>query len=85
MLKEQQLGLGDVLLLYTNGMTESFNDSGEEFGEPRLIEALQRHRGASAQTLIASLLDEIRQFNPREQQDGITLIIAKVRDDLSAL
>jgi serine phosphatase RsbU (regulator of sigma subunit)/predicted enzyme related to lactoylglutathione lyase len=85
MLKEQQLCLGDVLLLYTDGMTESFNDSGEEFGEPRLIEALQRHRGASAQTLIASLLDEIRQFNPREQQDDITLIVAKVRDDLSAL
>jgi serine phosphatase RsbU (regulator of sigma subunit) len=44
-LEERQLFRGDTLVLYTDGMTESFNDSGEEFGEQRLIEALQRHRG----------------------------------------
>ena len=40
-LEERQLFPGDTLVLYTDGMTESFND----FGEQRLIEALQRHRG----------------------------------------
>jgi hypothetical protein len=35
-----------------------FNNSGEEFGEWRLIEALQLYRGESSQALISSLLDE---------------------------
>jgi serine phosphatase RsbU (regulator of sigma subunit)/catechol 2,3-dioxygenase-like lactoylglutathione lyase family enzyme len=80
MLEERQFFPGDTLVLYTDGMTESFNDSGEEFGERRLIEALQRHRGKSSQALVSSLLDEVRQFNPNEQQDDITLIVANCRE-----
>src|SRR5882672_8552472 len=82
MLEERQLFPGDTLVLYTDGMTESFNDSGEEFGEQRLIEALQRHRGESSRALVSSLLDEVRQFNPNEQQDDITLIVANCRESL---
>ena len=41
---ECQLCPGDILALYTDGVTESFNAKGEEFGEQRLIEALQRNR-----------------------------------------
>jgi len=85
MLEERQLFPGDTLVLYTDGMTESFNDSGEEFGEQRLIEALQRHRGESSQALVSSLLDEVRQFNPNEQQDDITLIVANCREGLEPI
>jgi len=85
MLEERQLFPGDTLVLYTDGMTESFNDSGEEFGEQRLIEALQRHRGESSQALVSSLLDEVRQFNPNEQQDDITLIVANCRESLEPI
>ncbi len=81
-MEERQLFPGDTLVLYTDGMTEAFNDCGEEFGLQRLIEALLRHRGESSRALIASLLDEVRQFNPGEQQDDITLIVAKILGDL---
>jgi len=81
-MEERQLFPGDTLVLYTDGMTEAFNDCGEEFGLQRLIEALLRHRGESLRALIASLLDEVRQFNPGEQQDDITLIVAKILGDL---
>jgi serine phosphatase RsbU (regulator of sigma subunit)/predicted enzyme related to lactoylglutathione lyase len=81
-LEEQPLFQGDTLVLYTDGITESFSDAGEEFGEQRLIEALRRHRGESSQALIASLLDEVRQFDPHDQRDDITLIVAKVREDI---
>jgi phosphoserine phosphatase RsbU/P len=81
-LEERELFPGDTLVLYTDGMTESFNDAGEEFGEQRLIKALRRHRGLSSQALIASLVDEVRQFNPHEQQDDITLIVANCRENL---
>jgi serine phosphatase RsbU (regulator of sigma subunit) len=84
-LEERQLCPGDTLLLYTDGATEAFNDADEEFREKRLIEALRRYRGRSSQTVIASLVDEIHQFSPREQQDDITLIVANVRDDLATI
>ena len=74
---ERALFPGDTLALYTDGITESFSDTGDEFGEHRLIESLRRHRALPSQPLLASIVDEVRQFCPREQQDDITLIIVK--------
>jgi serine phosphatase RsbU (regulator of sigma subunit) len=74
---ERRLFSGDTLVLYTDGITESFNDAGEQFGEQRLIEALQRHRELAPQAVIASIVDEVQHFSPHEQQDDITVIVAK--------
>ncbi len=68
---------GDTLVLYTDGVTESFSESGEEFGEPRLIETLRRHCELPAQGLLQALVDEVRRFNPHEQHDDITVIVGK--------
>ncbi len=76
---ECQLRTGDTLALYTDGITESYNSADEQFGEQRLIEALQRHRGSSSQAALASIVDEVQRFSPHEQHDDITLIIAKHR------
>lgn len=76
---ERRLFPGDALVLYTDGMTESFNDAGEEFGEQRLIEALRRHRELSSRALLDALVDEVRRFSPREQRDDITLVFARCR------
>jgi serine phosphatase RsbU (regulator of sigma subunit)/catechol 2,3-dioxygenase-like lactoylglutathione lyase family enzyme len=78
-LEECQLFPGDTLFLYTDGATESFNDSGEEFGDHRLVESLHRHRALSPRALIDSVVDDVRKFNPGEQQDDITLIVGQVR------
>jgi serine phosphatase RsbU (regulator of sigma subunit) len=78
---ECRLFAGDTLVLYTDGVTESFNDAGEEFGEQRLIEALQRYRELPSQAVIAAIVDEVQQFGPHEQHDDITLIVAKCRAD----
>jgi serine phosphatase RsbU (regulator of sigma subunit)/predicted enzyme related to lactoylglutathione lyase len=74
---EIQISPGDTFVLYTDGITESFNDAGEEFGEERLVSALCRHRTLSSQDLLAAVVDEVRQFSPREQHDDITLIVAQ--------
>jgi serine phosphatase RsbU (regulator of sigma subunit) len=78
---ESRLFQGDTLALYTDGVTESFNDAGEEFGEERLAEALRRHRGLSSQALLAAIVDEVQQFSPHQQHDDITLIVAQGRGD----
>jgi serine phosphatase RsbU (regulator of sigma subunit) len=68
---------GDTLVLYTDGVTEAFDDHGEEFGEQRLIDSLRRHRDLRPQALLNSILDDVKQFSPREQHDDITLLVAK--------
>lgn len=76
---EHDLSPEDVLVLYTDGVTESFNDAGEEFGEQKLIEAVQKRRELAPKAVIESIVDEVRQFSPHEQQDDITVIVAKCR------
>jgi serine phosphatase RsbU (regulator of sigma subunit) len=76
-IEERAIGCGDMLVLYTDGVTEWFNDAGEEFGEDRLVEALRRHQQEPLQTLIHSVIAEVREFSAEEQHDDITLIAAK--------
>jgi serine phosphatase RsbU (regulator of sigma subunit)/catechol 2,3-dioxygenase-like lactoylglutathione lyase family enzyme len=76
---ERTLRSGDTIVLYTDGVTESFDGAGEEFGEYRLIESLRRHREQSAAVLVASIVDDLKKFCPHEQSDDITLIVARCR------
>jgi serine phosphatase RsbU (regulator of sigma subunit) len=78
---ERRLLPGDTLALYTDGVTEAFNDAGEEFGVERLIDALRLYRERSSQAMVASIVDEVREFSPDEQYDDITLIVAKCREE----
>jgi serine phosphatase RsbU (regulator of sigma subunit)/uncharacterized glyoxalase superfamily protein PhnB len=78
-LNECQLLPGDTLALYTDGVTDSFNQAGEDFGEQRLIEAMWKHRELAPERMLAAIVNEIRQFSPDEQHDDITLIVAKCR------
>jgi serine phosphatase RsbU (regulator of sigma subunit) len=79
--KECELFPGDTLALYTDGVTESFNTEGEEFGEERLIEGLRRRRKLPSRALLESLVDDVRQFSPEEQHDDITLVVARCAGD----
>jgi phosphoserine phosphatase RsbU/P len=74
---ERTLCPGDTLVLYTDGITEAFNDERDEFGEARLIESLRRHRSLCSQSILESVVADVRQFSPHEQHDDITLIVTK--------
>jgi serine phosphatase RsbU (regulator of sigma subunit) len=74
---ERQLQLGDTLVLYTDGITESYDTHGEEFGDDRLVDTLRRNLALPTDRLLASVVDEVRAFSPHEQHDDITLIVAK--------
>jgi len=76
---ECPLSCGDTFVLYTDGITESFNIRGDEFGEDRLVDSLRRHREQSSPVLLASIVDEVKKFSPHEQSDDMTLIVAKCR------
>lgn len=74
---ERTIHSGDILALYTDGITEAFNDQREEFGEDRLVQALREHKRLPAQGLLDCIVQEVRQFSSREQHDDVTLFIAK--------
>ena len=74
---ERRLLPGDTIALYTDGITESFNEEGEEFGEQRLIEAMRCHRHRPAQALIEAVVNDVERFSLQEQHDDITLVVAK--------
>lgn len=77
--EERQLEPGDALLLYTDGVTESFNGAGEDFGELRLAQLLRQHRQLPPSALLALIAEEVRRFSSQEQTDDITLIAAECR------
>ena len=66
-------------MLYTDGITEAFNDAGAEFGEQRLIELLWQNREQTAQAILVAILRDVQQFSGQKQQDDITLIVGKCR------
>jgi serine phosphatase RsbU (regulator of sigma subunit)/catechol 2,3-dioxygenase-like lactoylglutathione lyase family enzyme len=76
---ERRICSGDTLALYTDGITEAFNNAEEEFGEERLVAALRKHGACCSRELLEAIVAEVRGFSPREQRDDITMIIAKCR------
>lgn len=70
-----QLHEQDTLLLYTDGVTEAFSSSGEQFSESRLIDALQKNMYASASELLENLEDLINTFRKGEPpSDDLTML-----------
>jgi phosphoserine phosphatase RsbU/P len=76
-IEERNLGPGDALALYTDGITESFNDSDEEYGEDRLVDALRRNREKCSAAILGAVVEEVQRHSSLEQHDDITLIVAK--------
>jgi serine phosphatase RsbU (regulator of sigma subunit) len=74
-----QLQRGDMLLLYTDGVTEARNAGGEEFGEDRLSELLCGWESWSAEEIVVQLRDEVLRFSGSgEVQDDMTLLCLRV-------
>ena len=75
--REFGLNSGDMLAIYTDGVTEALNSAEEEFGEERLVEVLQGHRDRPASSVLAATVDAVRKFSTAEQADDITLVVAR--------
>lgn len=73
--KRAQAGPSDVLLLYTDGITEARNGERQEYGEERVASLLERERRSSAESLVRELLRDVGDFcNGAPQQDDLTLM-----------
>lgn len=69
----------DLLVAYSDGVTEAMNFEGNIYGKQRLIESIQRHQDLNAPALASQLLWDVRRFvGLAEQSDDITIVVAKV-------
>lgn len=74
----EKMDLGDVLLLYTDGVTEAMNLNEEEYGEERLINEIIANRELSCGEIKSAVLSSIAKFTGSiGQSDDITMVIVK--------
>jgi sigma-B regulation protein RsbU (phosphoserine phosphatase) len=69
---------GDLLVCFTDGITEPENEFGEMFGEERLIELLRINVRGEPEQIISSVINSVQQWsNSPELQDDMTLLVAR--------
>jgi sigma-B regulation protein RsbU (phosphoserine phosphatase) len=74
------LSAGDLLVVFTDGVTEAPSASEEEFGEERLQDYVRAHADRSVEELCRGILGAVDGFrDSRPQQDDMTLVVARVR------
>ena len=79
--QEAQLTLqpGDVVVAFTDGISEAMNDAGQEWDEERLIETIRSCSSRSAADMINSILERVDAFTVGAQQhDDMTLVVMRV-------
>ncbi len=79
--KEIKLEKGDVIVFYTDGVTEALNKKGELFGEKRIYELVRNNNNLSAKDIVAKIKDAVIDFTQGQSQfDDITLMVLRVGD-----
>ncbi len=74
-----QLGVGDIVIAYSDGVTEPENEFGD-FGEDRLVEIVRRHQNQPLQTISDQVMAALGDWiGGQEQPDDITLVLARQR------
>jgi len=72
---------GETFIIISDGVTESMNASGEQFGEERLFESIKKYSGKNAKEICSGLLDDITKFRQETKQyDDITIVILKTKN-----
>jgi len=73
------INIGDIILLFTDGVTEAADKDGELFGQERLAQALRRYSHLELESILESIIREVRDFQERQDDDITLLLIKKVQ------
>jgi sigma-B regulation protein RsbU (phosphoserine phosphatase) len=75
-----RLAAGDVLLVFSDGVSEAVNGAGDAFGDERITACMQANLGADASVLLERLLAEVQAFSSGAvQQDDVTALVLRMR------
>jgi sigma-B regulation protein RsbU (phosphoserine phosphatase) len=76
--QETRLAPGELLLLFTDGLSEANNHEGEEYGEERLAAVAHRLRHRSAADICLGILDDVAAFQcGLKPHDDLTLVVVR--------
>jgi sigma-B regulation protein RsbU (phosphoserine phosphatase) len=76
---EVQVSAGDVLVIYTDGITEASNSAHQEFGENRLLETVRASMALPVPEIVDRILAAAMEFSEGEMRDDLTLVVARGR------
>jgi len=74
---EVTLKPGDLLALYSDGLTEAVSKDGEDFGDARLQAAIEKHSGKTLVEIQAGVLEAVRNWAGDELDDDMTLLMVR--------
>jgi serine phosphatase RsbU (regulator of sigma subunit) len=77
--REVTLAAGDLLGVFSDGVTEAMDPQGEEFGEARLLQALLLHRRCPVAEAVERAIEAVGAFSGPEQSDDVTLMVIRAR------
>lgn len=72
---ELSLGVGDKLVLYTDGIVEATNGRGNFFGVERLLACIEEYAPRSAETLANAIWEHVRSWSGKPFDDDVTLVV----------
>jgi sigma-B regulation protein RsbU (phosphoserine phosphatase) len=76
--KTEQLRKGDVIVVYSDGVTEALDVQGQEFGEERLIKILQERSTDAATAILDAIVEEVKTFSAGvPQHDDVTAMVVR--------
>jgi sigma-B regulation protein RsbU (phosphoserine phosphatase) len=75
---QEQLQPGDVVVIYSDGVTEALDVHGEEFGEDRLQAVLEKQHAAEVADILAGIVAAVQAFaRGAAQHDDVTALVVK--------
>ena len=73
-----RLDPGDVLVVFSDGITDALNSDGEEFGEDKLVASVENHRDLEPAAVLDCVLDAVRRFSAAAaQNDDFTDLVLR--------
>ena len=71
---EVSLRSGDLLVIYSDGVTEAESPSGQEFGEDRLVRCLRESQALPARSVVHCIVDNVTEFSHGSRYDDVTVL-----------
>ena len=69
---------GDLIVIYSDGVTEAIDSRDDEFGGKRLIDLVRSHRDEPAASIVSAIVDAVQQHGAKQAQlDDITIVVLK--------
>lgn len=72
-----ELQKGDVIVMYTDGVSEAMDSDEQEYGEERLVECINRHKTGTSRAVLNGVLEDVKLFCNNNYNDDLTALVLK--------